>query len=196
MSAVQPVIPPAREHIAAGAGLSLVVPRCEKNIGSVIQAPQSEQLIDGVRVRPFPLWPDDRGYFLEVMRSGENLVEEFPAAALQVSLTVSYPGTIKAFHYHVHQADCWTPVRGMFQVALVDLREDSPTSGRRNTLYVGELRPWQVLIPPGVAHGYKAIGSEPTVLVYVTSRFYDPTDEGRLPFDDERINYDWDIQHK
>jgi hypothetical protein len=25
-----------------------------------------------------------------------------------------------------------------------------------NTLYVGTLRPWQLLIPPGVAHGYNS----------------------------------------
>ena len=47
----------------------------------------------------------------------------------------------------------------MFQVALVDLRLGSPTFGERNTMYVGALRPWQVLIPPGVGHGYKIIGA-------------------------------------
>jgi dTDP-4-dehydrorhamnose 3,5-epimerase len=84
----------------------------------------------------------------------------------------------------------------MLQVALVDLREDSPTFGLRNTLYVGTKRPWQILIPPGVGHGYKVIGSEPAVLVYVTDRFYDPLDEGRIPFDDLGIHYDWETQRK
>ena len=46
----------------------------------------------------------------------------------------------------------------MLQIALVDLRPDSPTYGRRNTIYAGNLRPWQMLIPPGVAHGYKVLG--------------------------------------
>ena len=47
----------------------------------------------------------------------------------------------------------------MLQVALIDLRPESPTFGRRNTIYVGNLRPWQILIPPGVAHGYKVVGT-------------------------------------
>ena len=64
---------------------------------------------------------------------------------------------------------------GLLQVALVDLRMGSPTYGARNTLYMGALRPWQILIPPGVAHGYKVIGSEPAMLVYLTDRFYDPS---------------------
>ena len=43
----------------------------------------------------------------------------------------------------------------MLQVALVDLRRGSPTFGQRNTLYIGALRPWQMLIPPGVATAIK-----------------------------------------
>jgi dTDP-4-dehydrorhamnose 3,5-epimerase len=109
---------------------------------------------------------------------------------------VNYPGTIKAFHYHLHQQDCWTPALGMLQVALADLREGSPTFGKRNTLYVGALRPWRILIPAGVAHGYKVIGTGPSMLIYMTDRFYDPRDEGRLPYNDRRIHYDWETQHK
>ena len=81
-------------------------------------------------------------------------------------------------------------------MVLADLRLGSPTHGARNTMYVGSLRPWQILIPPGVAHGYKVIGTSPAVLVYLTDRFYDPQDEGRIPYDDPQIRYDWEMQHK
>ncbi len=180
---------------AAGVG-PLMRPTCPRGIGDVIQDPDSRALIAGVRVKPYPLWTDDRGYFFEVMRAGCGLTSDFPEATTQVSATLSYPHTIKAFHYHGFQTDCWVPAHGMLQVALADLRVDSPTFGRRNTLYVGVLRPWQLLIPPGVAHGYKAIGPEPAMLVYVTSRTYNPADEGRVAFDDACINYDWTVQHK
>lgn len=84
----------------------------------------------------------------------------------------------------------------MLQVALVDLRESSPTFAQRNTFFIGTMRPWRLLIPPGVAHGYKVIGDTPAMLVYVTDRHYDPADEGRLPFDAPEIAYDWETQHK
>ncbi|HEY1206650.1 MAG: dTDP-4-dehydrorhamnose 3,5-epimerase family protein [Bryobacteraceae bacterium] len=184
------------EVIAGAGGIELVLPECEKGIGSLIQAPDSKDLIAGVRVVPHQLWPDDRGYFLEVLRMGQGLVTAFPAAETQVSAALGYPGAIKAFHYHLRQTDAWTPAQGMFQVALVDLRRGSATFGARNTLYVGALRPWQILIPPGVAHGYKIIGTGPAMLVYATDRFYDPADEGRLPFDHPSIAYDWETQHK
>jgi dTDP-4-dehydrorhamnose 3,5-epimerase len=176
--------------------IEVLIPVCEKGIGNVILKPDSADLIDGVRVQPSPLWPDDRGYFLEVMRLGRGPASDFPASSTQISAAVSYPGTIKAFHIHKHQTDYWAPVAGMLQVALVDLRAGSPTHGRRNTFYLGHLRPWQLLIPPGVAHGYKVIGVEPAVLVYVTDHFYDPEDEGRIPHNHTGIHYDWETQHK
>jgi len=173
----------------------ITLPRCPKGLGSLISSPDSQDLIEGVRIQPLLLYPDDRGYFLEILRAGQGLVTNFPAT-MQVSAAYNFPGTIKAWHYHLHQTDCFAPVAGLLQIALVDLRRGSPTFGQRNTIYAGALRPWQVLIPPGVGHGYKVIGREPSVLVYATSRFYDPADEGRLPYDHPGINYDWEIQHK
>jgi dTDP-4-dehydrorhamnose 3,5-epimerase len=183
-------------RIAHSAQLDLVIPGCEKGIGAVISTLDSAQLIEGVRLQPIALWPDDRGYFLEVQRLGQGLAADFPAESTQVSAAFNYPGTVKAFHYHLHQHDCWTPVAGLLQVALVDLRAGSATYGARNTFYVGTLRPWQILIPPGVGHGYKVVGHDPALLVYMTDRFYDPADEGRIPYDDPHIRYDWETQHK
>jgi len=182
----------AREQLRGELG----TPQCEKGIGKVILAPDSKDLISGVRIVPHAVWPDDRGYFLEVLRAGQGLVAEFPKESTQVSAALSYPGTIKAFHFHRHQTDCWVPVAGMFQVALVDLRRASASFGARNTLYIGILRPWQLLIPPGVAHGYKVIGANPGLLVYVTDHFYNPEDEGRIAYNDPEIQYDWEMQHK
>jgi len=167
-----------------------------KEIGSVILKPESEHLIPGVQVIPYSLWPDDRGYFFEVARIGQGGISAFPSETTQISAALSLPGTIKAFHIHRFQTDYWSPASGMFQVALVDLRPDSPAFGRRNTIYVGSLRPWQILIPPGVGHGYKVISHEPAMLVYVTNRTYNPSDEGRIAYNEPGINYDWELQHK
>jgi dTDP-4-dehydrorhamnose 3,5-epimerase len=176
--------------------LRLSVPASTRGIGTLITRPDAAELIDGVIVAPQAVWPDDRGYFFEVGRIGQGLIAAFPPATTQISATMTYPGAIKAFHYHVHQTDCWVPSAGMLQVALVDLRERSQTFGVKNTLYIGTLRPWVLVVPPGIAHGYKVIGTDRAGLIYVTSRCYDPTDEGRIPYDDPRLNYDWELQHK
>ncbi len=186
----------AGRRIAQSAQLELVLPERDKGLGKVINAVDSPDLIEGVRLERLAVHPDDRGYFLEVQRFGRGLAAHFPAATTQVSAALNYPGAIKAFHYHLHQTDCWTPTKGLLQVALVDLRLGSRTFGLRNTMYVGPLRPWQILIPPGVGHGYKVVGVDESILVYLTDRFYDPQDEGRIPYNDPSINYDWEIQHK
>ncbi len=162
----------------------------------MIRTCDSKDVIAGVELRQHEVWPDDRGYFLEVTRMGQGLTTGFDPAQTQVSAAMSYPGTIKAFHFHRHQTDVWLPVNGMLQVALVDLRPGSETFGRKNTFYIGSLKCWQVLIPPGVGHGYKVVGDRPSMLVYVTNRLYDPKDEGRIPYNDPEIAYDWETQHK
>ncbi|MGH2458000.1 MAG: dTDP-4-dehydrorhamnose 3,5-epimerase family protein [Chloroflexota bacterium] len=70
-------------------------------------------------------------------------------------------------------------------------REGSPTFGETMEPCLGEnATPAVLKIPPGVAHGCKAIGGA-THLFYVTSGTYDPSEEGRLPHDDAAIGYDW-----
>jgi dTDP-4-dehydrorhamnose 3,5-epimerase len=176
--------------IAASGELQVMVPECEKGIGNVILLPEAPTLIDGVKVKSVSVWPDDRGYFLEILRTGQGLPAQFDLTHTQVS------AAIKAFHYHQHQTDCWMAVAGMLQVALVDLRYGSRTFGVRNTMYVGALRPWQILIPPGVAYGYKVISLDPSILVYATDQYYNPADEGRIPHNHPSIAYGWELEHK
>jgi dTDP-4-dehydrorhamnose 3,5-epimerase len=168
----------------------------EKGIGQIVRSRGDKGLISGVVIEPYALYPDDRGYFLEVARIGQGLPGEFPAGTTQVSAALSYAGTIKAFHYHREQTDFWVPVMGVFQVGLVDLREDSPTFRQRNTIYCGGLKPLQILIPPGVGHGYKVVSPEAGMLVYVTDKHYNPADEGRIAYNHPAIDYDWETQYK
>lgn len=173
--------------------------RARRDVGTLITTCESSELIAGVEIAVGQLWPDDRGFFTELFRLGSNGGDGFTrgfAPAVQVSAALSYSGAIKAFHFHRQQTDLWAPVRGQFQMALCDLRRDSPTFGRVNTVYGGEWRPWRLRIPPGVAHGYKVVGPEPGFMVYATDRTYDPSDEGRIPYDDAGLNYAWETQHK
>ena len=173
--------------------------RTAKTLGKIIAKPNSPDLIEGILIEPLQVYPDDRGFFCELARLGKGLASKMvpdEQRKIQVSLTLTYPGTIKAIHYHAEQSDLWAPVSGMVQVFLYDLRRHSSTFGAINTIFAGRLQPWEILIPPGVAHGYKALGVEPIQLLYFTDRHYNPADELRLPYDHPDIAYDWEIQHK
>ena len=186
----------AHRLVAERNGMRLViVPHSDPGCGANICTPKARQLIQGIEIEPITQYPDERGLFAEFFRFGEpGIGRDFTpdsGSRIQVSFTLSYPGVIKAIHYHFEQTDLWAPLSGMFQVLLCDLREDSASCGTVNTVFIGTQRPWKLRVPPGVGHGYRVIGPEPAMLIYATNRLYNPQDEGRIPFDDPGINYDW-----
>ena len=146
-------------------------------------------MIDGVTLKPLKVFCDDRGYLMEVLRADDPFYRGFG----QTTYTVTYPGTIKAFHWHRRQDDLWFVAAGMAQVVLHDLREDSRTHGQTDVHYLGDQNRQLLVIPSGVAHGYRVLGAEPVLLVYHTTEPYNPSDpdEERLPFDDPSIGFDW-----
>ena len=150
--------------------------------------------IDGVVIKEPRVHADDRGYLIELVRDDEPVFREVK----QTTFTLSYPGVIKAFHWHKRQWDIWFFSSGMAQVVLYDLREGVPSCGRTEVLYAGDRRPLVIAIPPGVAHGYRVLGSEPVGLFYHTTETYDPRapDEERIPFDDPRIGFDWRTRNR
>jgi dTDP-4-dehydrorhamnose 3,5-epimerase len=149
----------------------------------------SGALIDGVAVRRTRIVPDGRGRLGEIMRADDPWFEKFG----QVYFTTTYPGVIKAWHYHKKQTDHFYVIKGIVKVALYDQREDSPTQGIVNELYLGEHCPGLVRIPPGVLHGWMGVGQAEAYIVNVVSEMYnysDP-DEFRTDAHDNDIPYEW-----
>ncbi|HTQ02468.1 MAG TPA: dTDP-4-dehydrorhamnose 3,5-epimerase family protein [Polyangiaceae bacterium] len=145
-------------------------------------------MIDGVEVKELVTYPDERGYFRELIRHTDGF---FAEGFGQWSHSLMHAGVIKAWHIHRIQTDWWYVACGSLKVALYDTRADSKTRGTTLEFLLGDHQPGRVLrVPPGVAHGCKAL-SGPVHLFYVTSHVYNPADEGRIPFDDPEIGYDW-----
>ncbi|HUS15183.1 MAG TPA: dTDP-4-dehydrorhamnose 3,5-epimerase family protein [Chloroflexia bacterium] len=144
--------------------------------------------IDGVQIKDLTTHPDERGFFREIIRHTDDF---FTEGFAQLSHSMMYPGVAKAWHIHKTQVDWWYVPIGNLKVALYDTREDSPTHGVTMELFMGENYPSKVLkIPPGVAHGCRAIGGV-SHLLYATSNIYDTGEEGRIAHDDPAIGYDW-----
>jgi dTDP-4-dehydrorhamnose 3,5-epimerase len=150
--------------------------------------------IHDVVIKKLVTHADDRGYFREVLRDDDNLLKRFG----QTAVTKSYPGVIKAFHWHQDQDDLWYIVDGMARIVLYDRRPDSPTCGATQVIYAGEDNPVLVLIPAGLAHGYQVLGNKPVILFYHVTQSYNPArpDEYRIPYDDPHIGFDWSIQNR
>ncbi|MBG9588620.1 dTDP-4-dehydrorhamnose 3,5-epimerase family protein [Cytobacillus firmus] len=152
-------------------------------------------MIDGVKVKKLVKYSDDRGFFSELVRDDEpKLLSKFG----QASWSMSYPGVIKAFHYHEKQDDLWFFPSGNAQVVLYDLRKNSPTHGETGVYYMGENNPILLLIPRGVAHGYRVLGNQPATIIYFTTESYNANapDEKRINWDSPEINFDWKTKHR
>jgi dTDP-4-dehydrorhamnose 3,5-epimerase len=128
------------------------------------------------------------GWFMEHLRLTAGKVEELPVAfeARQISFSRALPGRINAFHIHPKaiQDELWCVVEGLLMVWLVDCREGSPTLAIKRKYILSGDEPGMLLIPSGVAHGYKA-GIEGALLVYAMNNQFNIRDpnEGRLPWD-------------
>lgn len=148
--------------------------------------------IDGVKVKSLRLIPDERGWLMEILRSDDEDYQAFG----QVYVTVAYPGVVKAWHYHKKQTDHFAVVAGTAKVALYDGRDGSPTKGAVMEVFTGERNPLLIIIPPGVMHGFKAIGGGPAHLINVPTELYvyDDPDEYRVDPRDNDIPYDWDTE--
>ena len=145
-------------------------------------------MIDGIVIKELTTYPDERGFFREIIRVTDDFfVEGFG----QFSHSLMYPGVAKAWHIHKTQIDWWYVPVGNIKVGLADRRKDSPTFGETQTVFMGENYGAKVMkIPPGVAHGCKVLGNV-AHLFYITSNTYDPDEEGRIAHDDPEIGYDW-----
>lgn len=153
----------------------------------------SETFISGkihdVVVRDIRKFVDERGWLAELFRQDE-LAEEFYPTMSYISSTE--PGVQRGPHEHEDQADlfCFTGPSN-FKLRLWDNRVDSPTYRYVMTLFVGADNPKVVLVPRGVVHVYRNVGSVPGVVINCPNRLY--MGEGRrAPIDEIRHEDDPD----
>ena len=126
---------------------------------------------------------------MEVQRRDDA---EFPGFG-QVYVTQSFAGVIKAWYRHRVQVDQIAAITGLVKLVLYDDRGASPTRGMLNEIMMGELVPRLVLIPPGVWHGFQAVGETSAFLLHLNSEQFisDAPDEERLDPHDPSIPYTW-----
>jgi dTDP-4-dehydrorhamnose 3,5-epimerase len=126
--------------------------------------------IHDVVVKPLPKFLDERGWLAELFRSDEVDPAVMPAMSY-ISMTV--PGVARGPHEHVEQTDYFCFIGpSNFKVYMWDHREESPSRGTMQVLYAGEDSPMLVIVPPGVVHGYRNIGTCSGVVFNAPNRLY------------------------
>ncbi|HET7696529.1 MAG TPA: dTDP-4-dehydrorhamnose 3,5-epimerase family protein [Vicinamibacterales bacterium] len=145
--------------------------------------------IHGVKTRKLRVMPDERGWLMEILRADDaELFSKFG----QVYVSATYPGVVKAWHFHKRQIDHFACVAGMVKLVLIDTRDESPTKGAVNEFFLGTHNPMLVQVPNLVYHGWKCISVEPSLVLNVPTEpyKYDDPDEYRLE-PHGSLPYDW-----
>lgn len=126
--------------------------------------------IEGVIIKELGRHSDRRGWLSELFRSDEIDPTAFPAMGY---VSETGPGMARGPHEHRSQGDnfCFFGP-STFRIYLWDNRVGSPSYGKRMVLEAGEKRAVAIVIPAGVVHAYKNIGSVPGWSLNFPNRLY------------------------
>lgn len=148
---------------------------------STIAIPFHQGTIADLILKPLALYHDERGWLCEFFRNDEVPAQYRPVMAYS-SLTV--PGITRGPHEHVEQSDYFCFIGPSdFQLYLWDNRPTSPTYRVHQQELVGSSRPMAVIIPPGIVHAYRNIGTAPGLVFNAANQLY--KGEGKRALVDE-----------
>ena len=157
---------------------------------------QKTGLIDCLVLKP-KVFEDKRGFFMELFQDfkySKYLNSKFNF--VQDNYSHSSRGVLRGLHFQKTkpQGKLVRVVKGeVFDVA-VDIRKDSPTFGKWESVILSGENKKQFWLPPGYAHGFLVL-SETVDFEYKCTDYYDPYDEGCILWNDQKLNISWPLDH-
>jgi len=149
-----------------------------------------EGKIKGVFIKDLVKFVDERGWLSELFREDEMESIDSNLMPVMSYISLTLPGVARGPHEHKEQTDHFCFIGpSNFKLLLWDNRPGSPTYGERMVMYVGEDNPKVVIVPPGIAHGYKNVGDRSGIVINFPNKLYagknkkEPVDEVRYEND-------------
>jgi dTDP-4-dehydrorhamnose 3,5-epimerase len=142
---------------------------------------------------------DERGYFMESFNDKtfqEGIGQK--VTFVQDNQSFSTLGVLRGLHYHCGehaQAKLVRVLQGEVLDVAVDLRPDSITYGKCETVVLSSENQLQFFIPRGFAHGFLVL-SETATFFYKCDNLYNKESEAGLIYNDETLNIDWNFPFK
>ncbi|MCY4159293.1 MAG: dTDP-4-dehydrorhamnose 3,5-epimerase family protein [Bacteroidetes bacterium] len=126
-------------------------------------------IIHDCTIRLLTRYDDARGWLSEIFRHDELEENVHPAMAY---ISMTRPGVTRGPHEHLHQTDLFAFVNGSFRLYLWDYRNESPSYGTRQILDAGIDSPATVIVPPGVIHAYRNMGTSDALVINCPNQLY------------------------
>lgn len=150
--------------------------------------------IEGLVVVEPKVLGDNRGYFMETYNYNDFKAAGLDMVFVQDNQSKSKKGVLRGLHFQKKnpQGKLVRVVSGEVYDVAVDLRKGSDTYGKWYGVLLSAENKKQFYVPEGFAHGF-VVMSETAEFVYKCTRFYDPSDEGGLMWNDPEIGIDWPV---
>lgn len=149
-------------------------------------------MIEGVVVTPLQQIFDERGKVMHMLRHDSPVFSGFG----EIYFSCTYPGAIKAWHLHKKMTLNYAGIYGEIKFVLFDDRPDSKTRGKIQEFFLSPENYCLVTVPPLVWNGFKGIGHIMSIVANCATIPHDPEEIERRSAFDEKIPYDWGVQHK
>lgn len=151
--------------------------------------------LDGVLIIEPKVFGDSRGFFMETYNAERYKQMGIDADFVQDNLSSSCYGVLRGLHYQLPphaQSKLVQVISGNVLDVAVDVRRNSSTFGKYESVELSGENKRQFFIPQGFAHGFIVL-SEQAVFSYKCDNFYAPDYEAGIRFDDADIAIDWRI---
>jgi dTDP-4-dehydrorhamnose 3,5-epimerase len=148
--------------------------------------------IDGLIVIEPTVFGDERGYFMETWNAKDFEDIGIDTPFVQDNQSKSIKNVLRGLHYQKKnpQGKLVRVLSGAVYDVAVDLRKKSPTFGQWYGVMLTAENKKQFYVPEGFAHGF-LVTSETAEFAYKCTRYYDPSDEGGIRWDDPNIAITW-----
>ena len=151
--------------------------------------------IPDVRIIRPRVFPDERGWFAELLHAPAFADLGLPTSFAQVNQSRSAQGVVRGLHFQ------WDPPQGKLMrvvsgrafLVAVDIRPGSPTLGRAVTIEADAGEPLLVWAPASFARGFAAL-SEIAEIEYFCTAPYSPGHEAGIRWDDPALGIQWPVQ--
>ena len=154
--------------------------------------------IEGLVIIQPVIYTDERGYFMEAFKK-DFIAEHFPRLQfIQDNESFSNHGVLRGLHFQkppYEQTKLVRVIQGEVLDVALELRENSPTYGKWESIILSSENKKQFLIPKGFAHGFVVL-SENAIFSYKVDNPYHPESDSGILFNDEDLKIDWIIKEK
>lgn len=152
-----------------------------------------ETKISGLKVLEPKVFKDMRGRFIKIYNDNFYLKQGLNINIKESYYSISQKNVVRGMHFqlppHDHFKIVYVPFGSIIDVVL-DIRKNSSTYGHCFDIELSEKNAKALLIPKGLAHGFKSLETN-TNVTYLQTSTYAPDFDSGIRYDS--FGYDWGI---